>query len=111
MTKFVKEERELRALIFDWGREILSMRKSIMNADYALMTSFEETLGQFKNFNGSVFRLKKRKSTFEEQLKDQIEKRFKLDKMCTPIDTDYIRGILSFKKKQNFTLLQPSQYE
>lgn len=41
MTKFVKEERELRALIFDWGREILSMRKSIMNADYALMTSFE----------------------------------------------------------------------
>lgn len=34
MVKFVKEERELRYCIYDWGKEILNLRKNIMNADY-----------------------------------------------------------------------------
>jgi len=38
MTKFVKEEKELRLSIFDWSREVVGLRRSVMNADYGLMT-------------------------------------------------------------------------
>ena len=82
-----------------------------MNADHTLMSSFQDILSEFKTFNGSVYKLKKRKSNFEEQLKEQIEKKYNIENMCTPIDNDYIRGILGFKQKQNLTFLRQPQYE
>ena len=45
MTKFIKEERELRSLIFDWGKELLTLRKTIINADYSLITTFDSIIG------------------------------------------------------------------
>lgn len=30
----------MRASIFDWGKELQSLRKTIMNADYNLMLNF-----------------------------------------------------------------------
>ncbi len=38
MAKFVKDERELRYSIYDWGKELLNLRKNIMNADYGFFT-------------------------------------------------------------------------
>jgi len=36
MVKFVKEERELRYSIYDWGKELLNLRKNAMGSDYNL---------------------------------------------------------------------------
>ena len=82
-----------------------------MTADRTLMSTFQEILSEFKSFNGSVFQLKKRKTNFEAQLKEQIEKKYNFENMCTPIDNDYIRGILGFKQKHNLTFLRQPQYE
>jgi hypothetical protein len=64
MTKFVKEERELRCAIFDWGKEIISLRKAVMNSDYSLMVELEGILADYKSFNDSIFQLKNKKYNF-----------------------------------------------
>lgn len=69
MTKFVKEERELRSSLFDWGKELLSLRKAIIAADYSLMSTLEGILSEYKSFNDSVFQLKKKKYNFMEHIK------------------------------------------
>ena len=75
------------------------------------MSNFEAILNEYKDFNASIFQLRKKKSRFEEQLKDQILKRYQIMNMCTPLDNDYISAVLNFKKKTAQIILTPKLYE
>ena len=72
MAKFVKEERELRYSIYDWGKELLNLRKNAMGADYNLFVELEGILGEYKHFNDTVYQLQKKKFNFAERLKGNI---------------------------------------
>jgi hypothetical protein len=72
MAKFVKEERELRYSIYDWGKELLNLRKNSMGADYNLFVELEGILGEYKHFNDTVYQLQKKKFNFAERLKGNI---------------------------------------
>ena len=111
MTKFVKDERQLRTLVYDWGRQLLGLRKAIINADFNLITSFDAIINEFKNFKGAIFKSKKQIFNFEEQLKEQIFKKYKIENMSTPIDNDYISAVLNFKKKTAQVELTSKMYE
>lgn len=100
----------MRSGIYDWGKEILTLRKAIINADYNLMVTFEDILKEYKIFNDSVFQLKKKKNTFAQSLKEEIERKYLFENICTPVDNDYIMAILNFKKKQTITLLKQKNY-
>ena len=75
------------------------------------MSSFEAILNEYKQFKGSIFQLKKKKFNFEEQLKEQIFNKYKIENMCTPLDIDYISAVLNFKKKTASIELTPKLYE
>jgi hypothetical protein len=111
MAKFVREERELRFSIYDWGKEILNLRKNVMNADYAVFTELEAVLTEYKHFNDTVYQLQKKKSNFCERLKANIEDNFLFERLCTPLDNDYIMSVLNFKNKTALSLLRQQDYE
>ena len=111
MTKFLKEERELRSSIFDWTKEIQNLRKAIIVADYELMTNVDAILSEYKHFNDSGFRPKNKKNQFSDLLKQQIEERYLYERMVTPVDNDYILAITNFRKKKNLTLLKQEHYK
>lgn len=69
MIKFLKEERELRSSIFDWSKELQTLRKAIIVADYELMTNVDSILSEYKHFNEAGFRPKKKKHQFHDCLK------------------------------------------
>ena len=60
----------MRASIYDWGKEILTLRKTIINADHGLMVTFEDILKEYKSFNDTPVRLKKRAVSYSDELKD-----------------------------------------
>ena len=62
----------MRYAIFDWGKEVVSLRKIIIKGDYALMIEFQSILTAYKNFNDSIFQLKKKKYNYPDKLKEEI---------------------------------------
>ncbi len=101
----------MRSSIFDWGKEMQTLRKNIINADYNLMTNVDSILSEYKHFNEAGFKPKKKKNQFSDQLKDQIEQKYLYQKMVTPVDNDYILAIINLKKKKNLALLKQDHYE
>jgi hypothetical protein len=60
----------MRYAIFEWGKEVISLRKTIIKGDYTLMIEFESILAGYKSFNDSIFQLKKKKINYPEKLKE-----------------------------------------
>ena len=56
----------MRASIFDWGKEILTLRKTIIQADHGLMVTFEDIIKEYKSFSDTPIRLKKRAISYSE---------------------------------------------
>lgn len=90
---------------------MLNLRKNIMSADYAFFNELEAILTEYKNFNDTVYQLQKKKYNFVDRLKKNIESNYLFEKLCTPLDNDYIVSILNFKAKGSITLLKQEDYE
>ena len=69
MLKFVKQESQLRQVVWEWGREVIPLRKAVIKADLTLVTELETIISEFKKFNDSVYILRKRKYSLIEDLK------------------------------------------
>lgn len=90
---------------------MLNLRKNIMNADYGFFNELEAILTEYKNFNDTVYQLQKKKFNFVEKLKKNIESNYQFDKLCTPLDNDYIMSVLNYKTKGSISLLKQEDYE
>lgn len=90
---------------------MLNLRKNTMNADYGFFSELEGVLDEYKHFNDTVYQLQKKKYNFLERLKTNIESNYLFERLCTPLDNDYISNVLNFKNKASTAILTQQDYE
>lgn len=110
MLKFVRDEKELRASLNAWLKEVSPLRASMIAAEYSLMGELKQVIDNFKSHASEVYYSKGRKQYFSEQLKPEILEQFRYENLVAPTDTDYLLGVFNFLRGKNEMFLKEEQY-
>ena len=76
-----------------------------MDADFAFFREMQTILSEFKTFNNTVYQFPQKQYNFLERLSENIDTNYRFERLCTPLDSDYVLHVNKLIKKRSITRL------